>query len=558
MAHLAALLGGALDRFAGTGSPRYAHLCAHQHHDYPSAWPKIEKGTVLIKDGLIKAVGKDVKIPGEAQVIRADSMYVYAGFIEGISHTGIPRPKEEERPSEFGRQRRPEGENPGHPSNKTAGVMPDVAVKSVLAPKEASIANMRQLGFTAAHVVPMGRMLPGTGAVVLLHGQDADRMVLKDQTALYATFATAPGVFPSTVIGVMSKFKELYRQAQLAKEHTALYARNAAGIERPAYDGSVTVFFPVIDKKQPVFFKAPGIVDAQRALLMQKEMGYDLVLTELKQGWDLAAQLKQNNVKILVSMDIPEKPKEEKKADAALSEALQKEKEALEARKAESIRQHQANAAALAKAGLSFGFSTIDVKSTSIRGNLRLMIENGLTEDQALAALTTAPAAMLGVSNMLGTIEAGKIANLVVTNKPYFAEKSDVRYVFVDGVLYEYELKPEKKADPADGKSTAAAEGTWNFSVDSPNGVVTGKLSISNVGGTLNGTISTSMSAGESKLNSISLKGNELTFDYSMDIEGQSTTITGTVTLSGETFDGTISAGNFGSFPTKGNRVKTP
>ncbi|MEM6805885.1 MAG: amidohydrolase, partial [Bacteroidota bacterium] len=81
-------------------------------------------GSVLIKDGLIVGVGSDISIPADAQRIKADSMYVYAGFIEGVSHTGVPKPKAD--------RNRPRAEVPGNPPNEVAGIMPERSVKEFL------------------------------------------------------------------------------------------------------------------------------------------------------------------------------------------------------------------------------------------------------------------------------------------------------------------------------------------------------------------------------------------------------------------------------------------
>jgi imidazolonepropionase-like amidohydrolase len=124
------------------------------------------------------------------------------------------------------------------------------------------------------------------------------------------------------------------------------------------------------------------------------------------------------------------------------------ERKALEKRKADFVALHTGQATSFQKAGIVFGFSTLTAKPKDIPSNLRRIIKAGLTEDQALAALTTNPASLLGLSDRLGSIDAGKVANLVISRKPYFDEKSKVQYVFVDGVMYKIESKePEKPAE---------------------------------------------------------------------------------------------------------------
>jgi imidazolonepropionase-like amidohydrolase len=129
---------------------------------------KVDMATVLIKDGLITAVGKGVAIPADAIVIKADSMYVYAGFIDGLSRVGVTKPKEE-----VGRDR---VKDPGNPAPERAGITPQNDVRGSLNASDKSIEDLRNIGFTVAQVVPYGNLLPGQSSIVLLSGKSADQM----------------------------------------------------------------------------------------------------------------------------------------------------------------------------------------------------------------------------------------------------------------------------------------------------------------------------------------------------------------------------------------------
>jgi imidazolonepropionase-like amidohydrolase len=131
----------------------------------------MDRATVIVRDGLIATISRDATIPFDAERIDADSLTIYAGFIDGLSHTGIPKPKEEEN------QERPD--DPANPPDEYAGIQPERDARMMLDPKDNSIEKLRQAGFTAAHVVPYGNMLPGSGAVILLAGDDPRTLVLK-------------------------------------------------------------------------------------------------------------------------------------------------------------------------------------------------------------------------------------------------------------------------------------------------------------------------------------------------------------------------------------------
>ncbi len=228
---------------------------------------KIDMGTVLIKDGLIVGAGKGLTIPADAVVIKADSMYVYAGFIDGLAHTGVTKPKEENS-----RERLP---NPGNPPPEKAGINPQVDVRNLLNPADKSIEESRALGFTVAQVVPYGVLLPGNGAVIQLSGKSSDEMVITSKSALYSELTSNQGVYPATILGVMAKWRELYRQASLTHNYESLYASNRNGLERPTTDRVLEAFYPVIDKKQPVLFRADKF-DAHRVPTLQSDLGLPL------------------------------------------------------------------------------------------------------------------------------------------------------------------------------------------------------------------------------------------------------------------------------------------
>lgn len=514
---------------------------------------KIDMGTILVKDGIIKAVGKTVSIPPEAIVIKADSMYVYAGFIDGLSRVGVIKPKEEtnrERPKD-----------PGNPTNERAGITPQNDVRNELNPADKSLEELRSVGFTTAHVVPYGGMLPGNGSIILLGGSSADNMVLASKTAFYSELTSAQRVYPSTIIGVMAKWRELYRQASLSKNYETLYASNRAGLERPTTDRVLEAFYPVIDKRQPVLFKSEKILDIQRVLTLQGDFGFSLMLADVKEGWDVTNKIKAANAKTFLSLDLPEAKKEvkegdkkegDKKDDKKAKSAVELEKEALEKRKEEFTAKYTAQPAVFQKAGIAFGFSSLSAKPKDIPANLRRMIAAGLTEDQALAALTTTPAQLLGLSDRMGSIDNGKMANLVISDKSYFNEKAKVRYVFVDGQLYTLDVKEEKKGDKNGAK--ASVQGNWSYSTETPQGTNTGKIKLKNADGTYSGTITSNMSDKETEIKNVTVDGNKLSFTFDFQMGSNTMAIEVNLTIDGTSFDGSMNVGSYGSFPMKGSK----
>ncbi|MCP3933384.1 MAG: amidohydrolase family protein [Bacteroidetes bacterium] len=526
--------------------------------------------TLLLRDGIIQEIGPSVEIPGNAQIIEGDSLYVYAGFIDGLSHTGVPKADKKEQ--------RPRVKNPGSPPNDIAGIQPETQVKNVLNPKDKSIAGMRKLGFTAAHVVPRGRMLPGSGAVALLGGDSPDAMILKNDVSMFSQLSGAGGVYPATVIAVMSKWRELYKQAEQAYKHEKEYEKDPTGMKRPSVDRSLQAFYPVVKGEQPVYFMASDLKSVHRVLTLQKELRFPLVLTGLKQGWSISSYLKENETAVLLSLDLPEEKSKDEKVDEEEKKEVDKvekgegeteeskdnktdkpvneEKKRLEKRKKEELKKYLTQAAVFEKEGIRFGFTTEGTKSGDIRANLRKMIENGLSEATALAALTTIPAKILGVSSILGTVEKGKIANLLVTDKPYFEEKSNVRYVFVDGKMYEYEVKAKKKA--SDPKAVVKLNGSWSYTINVPGQSMEGTLEIKGNEKEISGTVSNPQFEGDTPMIDPVLEGNELTFSISVEGDGQEMSVEWSLIIEDDTFEGSVSVGEFGTFDVEGTRTSGP
>lgn len=518
----------------------------------------IQSGMVLVKDGLIQEVGKTVSIPADAQVIDADSMYVYAGFIDGLSNTGIPRPEQPQGPGQGGgggrgQQQRPSYDT-GNPPNEVAGITPEHKAKDLIKANDKAIDELRKAGFTISNVVPRGNMLPGNGALILLSGDSPDKMVLRDNVAFFSQLNGAFRAYPATVIGVMAKYRELYKQAEQEKAHEAAYQKNPSGMARPEYDPVLQAFYPVIDKKEQVFFAAPDVKSIYRIFTLQNDLKFPLVLADVKQGWYVADKIKAANVPVFLTLDLPKEKKKDDKKKADKNKEMSitdKEMESLEKRSVEEMKQHFMQAATFEKNGIEFGFAALSAKTGEIKDNLRKMVQNGLSENTALAALTTTPAKLLGISNIAGTVEKGKLANLVVTDKPYFADKSNVRYVFVDGTMYEYTAPAPRKQGDANAPM-AKVNGKWNYTLDMGGQASNGTINLKDEGGSISGTISNPQTGQDGDIKNAVLSGKNLTFTVSYDMGGRSINVEFDLEFTGSEFEGTASVGQYGSFKITG------
>lgn len=490
---------------------------------------ELKETTVIIKDGLIQSVGKNASIPANAQVIDASELYVYAAFIDGMSNTGAKRPENPQRPQNLFTP---------DPPNFYAGITPENSVVEQLDVESSSIASLREAGFAISNTVPYGRMLPGSSALILLNDADhADDIIMKKDAALFAQWVGAPGAYPGNILGMMAKWRNLYRNAVQDKKHSELYAQNPAGMTRPENDRVSQAFFPVIAQQKPVMFNVDGVLDVRRAMRLRDDLGFPLIVAGVEQSWELADELKATNTPIFLSLDLPDEPK------ASDNEDKSEEMAAMEERRMEFYKIHVAQAAKLQEAGVNFGFAVGSVRSNSIWKNVQTYIDNGLSTDAALAALTTNPASILGISQVAGTVETGKLANVMVTTAPLFTKDAKVKMMFVDGDKYEYEIKERKKAANGGDNSSATTgdpvTGSWTYALITPQGDQGGKMVISKEGSNYSGYLTSDDGSPDTAMNNISFRDSELAFDFSIDAGGQSVQIVVVGTVTGKTYDAT-------------------
>jgi imidazolonepropionase-like amidohydrolase len=220
-------------------------------------------------------------------------------------------------------------------------------------------------------------------------------------------------------------------------------------MERPPADPKLDALVPVVQGKLPVFFAAGGEPEIRRALGMAKEFNLDMTVVGATEGFLATDVLKPLRRPAVVTVDFPRAtqatgwayrqsqrraPDDSAAADSATTAAL------------------HANAAALARAGVRFALASGGLRPDSFLTNVRKAIAAGLPRATALEALTIRAAEAAGVSQQLGSVEAGKIANLVVSEGELLGDSAKVRAVFVDGERYEVIETPRPQRGRAPGR----------------------------------------------------------------------------------------------------------
>jgi len=194
--------------------------------------------------------------------------------------------------------------------------------------------------------------------------------------------------------------------------------------------------------------------------------------------------------------------------------------------------------AALAKSGVLFALVSGPAKSSEFIGGIRKAIDNGLSSDDALRAVTISPARILGIDRQLGTIEKGKIANVVVSDKPIFAKEAKVTHVFVDGREAKVPTEDEKKKSAAGAGETGPLDGTWSISVRTNEGDVSFSMTMHVEDGKISGTYSSDRGSGN--IRNGSFDGTTAEFAISAKGKGENDEWLFHGTLSGSTLSGTV------------------
>lgn len=490
--------------------------------------------TVIIKDGLIEGVGQNIPVPVDAQEIKGDSLFVYAGFIDVAGDAGVGMPTVPEKPADF---------DPSNPPPSLAGITPYHQVFDQFNPASEDINSWRKSGITMVQLLPKGEgMLPGKTAVVL-NGYNTSSNILASSHGLLMKFEAVRGLYPGTVLGVMAKWRELYQNAELAMKHQALFTNNS-GIPRPEKDPVLEAFFPVIEQKTPVLFQASDELAIRRALNLQQEKGFKMVLTGIKEGNYLIPMIKESKSQVVLSLDLP-KDKASKKEIKEGNEETQSRLKRVKDAYTEALEQ----ASVLEREGIPFAFGTQGIKSENFLKNIRLMIDNGLSEEAALAALTINAATILGLEHLSGSIEKGKLANLVLTTDSLFKKQTKVKHVMVDGYLFDYETSVKKE----DTKGDSDIAGEWEYTSTTPTGSSAGTMSIKKEEGDYSGTITFDDPDGggmkSADMLSIKQSGRSLEFQFNVNVQGTFLSVSVSGEITEDEYEGKMSITDYGSFP---------
>ncbi len=394
--------------------------------------PALADATVVIADGLIQAVGPDVQVPAGAAVIDGRGLTVYPGLIDALTDVGLGTPAPPQRPATGppppGRGAAPSaGPIARGPEDRPATEPWRIAADMIRLDDE-RIESWREAGFTTVLATPSGGIFPGQASLLDLAGERPEQMVVRAQAALPLSLRP-PGTFwsfPDSLMGVIAYIRQTFSDTRWAMQAGALYEAHPRGLQRPVVDRTERTLAGVLERREPVLVPANLDREILRALHLIREWEVPGVLYGVQQGYAVADRLAAAHVPVLVNLNWPARPPD---ADP-------------EARPSLAELRFRARApttpAELARRNVRFAFCSGGLKQPrEIFAAVRRALEAGLPPEAALRAFTLEAADILGVADRLGSIEPGKVANLVVATGDPFAEKTAVRVVFVEGRRFE-------------------------------------------------------------------------------------------------------------------------
>jgi len=279
-----------------------------------------------------------------------------------------------------------------------------------------------------------GGIFPGRVGAALTGTRDEARLALRSSVGQEVAFGTRRGgVYPNAGIGTFALIRQSFLDAQYEIRLDKAMRAGTPGA-RPSNDPFTRALVPAAGNEMPAWFVASTEREMTRVAEIAKEMGLKSpVVVGAREGWRSIATLKQSGATAVVSLEWPD-------ADSVTGhEFLKLGANKLPAGAADPTPGLvKANAAALAKAGVPMAFSSFGGASgTTFRERIKASIDAGLSADDALRAATIGPATVLGIASSVGTIEAGKLANLVVVSgNDLFATGNPITHVFIEGRLY--------------------------------------------------------------------------------------------------------------------------
>ena len=396
-----------------------------QHHYYVFTNATIVKdanttmtnATMIIRDGKIVAVGTNLRVPDDAVVIESKGKYIYPSFIDIYSDYGTPAPQPRQGGFNFAARAQLSTNTKGAYGWNQA-IKPEVDAFKLFAEDEKTAKALRDEGFGTVLTHVKDGIARGTGALVTLNTDEKENIVmLKEKASAHFSFnkGSSTQAYPTSMMGSIALLRQTYLDAKWYKNRPTTEGTN---LSLEAWNNNTDL---------PQIFEANDKWNDLRADRIGDEAGVQYIIKSGNNEYQRIPEIKVTGATFILSLNFPEAQNVEDPTDARFVSLTDLKTWELA----------PTNPAAMEKAGITFCLTTSDLKDVKqFFTNLRTAINYGLSETTAMNALTKVPADLLHMSDMVGSLDAGKLANFLITSGPVFDEKTTIYQNWVQGEKY--------------------------------------------------------------------------------------------------------------------------
>ncbi|MFY7840584.1 MAG: amidohydrolase family protein, partial [Lacibacter sp.] len=376
----------------------------------------ISNATMIVRDGKITAVGTALTIPADAMVVDCKGKFIYPSFIDLYAEYGMPVPQRAQGGFNFNAPAQITSNQKGAYGWNQA-IRTDVQGVRIFTADNVKAKALRESGFGAALAHQRDGIARGTGVFVTLSDSRENKTVLKEKASAHYSFnkGTSTQSYPGSIMGSISLLRQTYLDAQWYKNNPA-----AEGV-------NLSLRFWNEHQNLPQIFEANDKWAVVRADKIGDEFGVQYIMKAGGNEYQRIAEMAGTKATFILPLNYPAAMDIEDPHDARFVSLTDMK----------HWEMAPANAGMFEKAGINFVLTTSDLRDPrTFLTNLRKAIEYGLSENKALEALTKAPATLLGMYDVVGSLETGKIANFLITSGPVFSEKTTIYQNWVQGEKY--------------------------------------------------------------------------------------------------------------------------
>ncbi len=376
----------------------------------------LSNATLVVKEGKIVAAGAGIAAPKEAVVIDCKGKYIYPSFIDIYSDYGITAPQRPQGGFNFFAPAQLTSNQKGAYGWNQA-IRSDVEAAKLFTVDDTKAKPLRDLGFGTVLTHQKDGIARGTGVVVTLANEKENLVLVKEKASAHYSFSKGSSTqsYPGSMMGVIALLRQSYLDAQWYKSNPA---KEGVNLSLKAWNEIQSL---------PQIMEANDKWNDLRADRIGDEFGVQYILKGGGNEYQRIKEMTETKASFILPLNFPAPIDVDDPNDVRFT--------GLDDLKNWELA--PSNPAAFEKAGINFCITTADLTSiTDFTANLRKAIEYGMSETKALDALTKNPATLLGVYDKVGSLDAGKLANFVITSGPIFNEKTVILNNWVQGIKY--------------------------------------------------------------------------------------------------------------------------